>query len=66
MLDTKLKYGLNKYARLNAENCCFVANLNKSFEPTSYEEASKNVNWISAMNDEVFALHENNTWEEVC
>ena len=67
MLDTKVRYGLNKYANhtlLSAENCCFVSNLNKSVEPSSYNEASKNPRWINAMNEEVHALLENDTWEE--
>ncbi|GKC54674.1 ribonuclease H-like domain-containing protein, partial [Tanacetum coccineum] len=36
-----------------------------SFEPSSFEEASKDVNWINAMNDEMHALYENDTWELV-
>ncbi|GKB69403.1 reverse transcriptase domain-containing protein [Tanacetum coccineum] len=51
----EVKYGLNRYANLsmlNAENYCFVSNLNKSFEPSTYEEALKDVNWINSMNEE--------------
>nr|GEU58299.1 amino acid permease 3-like [Tanacetum cinerariifolium] len=33
-----------------------------SFEPSSFEEASKDPNWIHAMNDEMHALYENDTW----
>lgn len=68
ILDSKVKYGIGKFANhsvLSFENFCFVSNLNKSFEPASFEEASKNVNWNNAMNEEVCALHENDTWEEV-
>ena len=68
VLDSKLKYGLNRFAnhtRLSFDNCCFVANLNKSCEPSSFEEAYKNVTWKGAMNDEIVALYENDTWEEV-
>lgn len=68
VLNTSIKYGLNKYVNhylLNSDSCCFVSNLNKTVEPTSYEEASKNVNLKYAMNDEIHALHENDTWEEV-
>ncbi|GJS04511.1 hypothetical protein Tco_0830811 [Tanacetum coccineum] len=65
VLDNKVKYGLNRYANhsfLSAENYCFVSNLNKSSEPSSSKEASKDVNWISAMNDEMHAFYENDTW----
>ncbi|GJZ42387.1 hypothetical protein Tco_0589273 [Tanacetum coccineum] len=44
------------------ENYDFVANINKSFEPNSYEKTTLDKNWISAMNDEMHALCENNTW----
>lgn len=67
ILDGKIKYGLNKFANhslLSAENCCFVSNLNKTAEPTSYEKAKNNHNWNNATNEEVCALLENDTWEE--
>nr|GEZ12874.1 ribonuclease H-like domain-containing protein [Tanacetum cinerariifolium] len=57
VLDNKVKYGLS-----NFENFGFVSNLNKSVEPTSYEEALKDINWINAMNEEMNALYENKTW----
>ncbi|GJS24272.1 ribonuclease H-like domain-containing protein [Tanacetum coccineum] len=66
VLDGKVKYGLHRYANhtlLRGENYCFVTNLNKSVEPSSFEEASKDINWINAMNEELHALYENNTWE---
>ncbi|GJR17190.1 putative reverse transcriptase domain-containing protein [Tanacetum coccineum] len=65
MLDNKVKYVLNKYANhfvLSAHNCCFVSDLNKSIEPSLFEEALTDINWINAMNDEINALHENDTW----
>nr|GEW98981.1 hypothetical protein [Tanacetum cinerariifolium] len=40
----------------------FISNLNKTLEPFSFEEAYKDPNWISAMNDEMNALYENDTW----
>ncbi|GJZ01150.1 ribonuclease H-like domain-containing protein [Tanacetum coccineum] len=64
VLDSRVKYGLNRYANhtfLDAESCCFISNLNKTLEPSSFEEASKDPNWISAMNDEMNALYENDT-----
>ncbi|GJT59693.1 putative RNA-directed DNA polymerase [Tanacetum coccineum] len=65
VLDSKVKYGLNRFANhfvRSLENFCFVSNLNKSVEPSSFEEAANDANWISAMNDEMCALYENNTW----
>ncbi|GKD31548.1 ribonuclease H-like domain-containing protein, partial [Tanacetum coccineum] len=66
VLDTKVKYGLNKYANhsfLKPENYNFVSNLNKGHEPSSYEEAMNDINWINAMNEEMNALYENKTWD---
>ncbi|GJZ30303.1 putative RNA-directed DNA polymerase [Tanacetum coccineum] len=66
VLDGKVKYCLHRYANhtlLRGENYCFVTNLNKSIEPSSFEEALKDINWINAMNEELHALYENNTWE---
>ncbi|GJX68062.1 ribonuclease H-like domain-containing protein [Tanacetum coccineum] len=34
----------------------------KSFEPSSFEEDSKDINWIGVMKDEMHALYENDTW----
>ncbi|GJW70050.1 kinase-like domain, phloem protein 2-like protein [Tanacetum coccineum] len=51
--------GPRRYANhsmLSPENYSFLSNINKSDEPSSYEEASKNVNWINAMNKEIHAL----------
>ncbi|GKD41948.1 ribonuclease H-like domain-containing protein [Tanacetum coccineum] len=39
--------------------------MNKSSEPSSFEEASKDINWVNAMNEEMSALYENATWELV-
>ncbi|GJY17050.1 ribonuclease H-like domain-containing protein [Tanacetum coccineum] len=65
VLDNNVRYGLNRYANhtfLSAKNCCFVPNLNKSSKPSSFEEASKDPNWINTMNDEMHDLYENDTW----
>ncbi|GJR90557.1 ribonuclease H-like domain-containing protein [Tanacetum coccineum] len=65
VLDNRVKYELNRYANhtfLDAESSCFISNLNKSLKPSSFEEASKDPNWICAMNDEMNALYENDTW----
>ncbi|GKF14027.1 hypothetical protein Tco_0055489, partial [Tanacetum coccineum] len=58
VLDTKVKYGLNRYANhyvLILENYSFVSNFNKCSEPSSYEEALKEVNCVNAKNDEMHA-----------
>ncbi|GJW57227.1 putative RNA-directed DNA polymerase [Tanacetum coccineum] len=36
--------------------------LDGSIEPSSFEEASKDINWVNAMNEEMHALYENDTW----
>ncbi|GKC84745.1 ribonuclease H-like domain-containing protein [Tanacetum coccineum] len=64
LLNNKVKYGLNRYVNhsfLNAKNYCFVSNLKYS-KPLTFEEASKDVYWINAMNDEMHALYENDIW----
>ncbi|GJZ65453.1 putative RNA-directed DNA polymerase, partial [Tanacetum coccineum] len=65
VVEGKVKYGVEKvinYANLNLDNYCFISALNKSVEPTCYEEAILDSNWIDAMNAEIEALNENNTW----
>ncbi|GKA02168.1 ribonuclease H-like domain-containing protein [Tanacetum coccineum] len=65
VLDNKVKYGLTKYAnhtKLSADNSCFISNLKKTAEPTCYDEAVKDINWVQAMNNEMEALYLNNTW----
>ncbi|GJX13429.1 ribonuclease H-like domain-containing protein [Tanacetum coccineum] len=47
VLDKNVRYGLSKYSNhhvLSADNYCFVANMNKSSKPSSFEEASKDIN----------------------
>ncbi|GJX90484.1 ribonuclease H-like domain-containing protein [Tanacetum coccineum] len=65
MLDSKLKYGIEKhvnYSKLNTVNYCFATTLNKSIEPTTYYEDVKDVRWVEAINNEIEALIKNNTW----
>ncbi|KAK1412979.1 hypothetical protein QVD17_34637 [Tagetes erecta] len=65
IVEGKVKYGIEKvvnYSSLTPENFCFVTNLNKSIQPNNYKEASKDPNWINAMNLEMEALLKNNTW----
>ncbi|KAJ0621772.1 putative RNA-directed DNA polymerase [Helianthus annuus] len=65
VVEGKVKYGIEKvvsYAHLSYDNKCFVAALNKVYEPTCYDEAAKNDKWVDAMNSEMEALYRNNTW----
>nr|GEW59588.1 ribonuclease H-like domain-containing protein [Tanacetum cinerariifolium] len=48
-------------AKLNDDVLNNTVSLNKSCKPSSFEEASKDVNLINAMNNEMHALYENNT-----
>ncbi|GKA14853.1 putative RNA-directed DNA polymerase, partial [Tanacetum coccineum] len=68
VVNSKVKYGIEKfvgYSKLNAENLCFVTQLNKNSEPKTFFEASQSPQWIDAMNLEMSALLENDTWELV-
>ncbi|GJY67437.1 ribonuclease H-like domain-containing protein [Tanacetum coccineum] len=65
VLDNKVNYVLNKYAnhnKLSTDNSCFFSNLNKTVEPTCYNEAVKDINLVQAVNNEMKALYLNNTW----
>ncbi|KAJ0837766.1 putative RNA-directed DNA polymerase [Helianthus annuus] len=65
VLNSKTKYSIDKvvsYSCLSFENKCFTATLNKTFEPTTYEEAASDPRWVEAMNKEMDALFRNNTW----
>ncbi|GKC41997.1 ribonuclease H-like domain-containing protein [Tanacetum coccineum] len=56
VLDSKVKYRLHRYVNhslISGENYCFVTNLNKSAEASSFEEASKDINWINFINEEM-------------
>ncbi|KAJ0830242.1 putative RNA-directed DNA polymerase [Helianthus annuus] len=65
VVEGKVKYGVEKvvnYSNLSVDNMCLVSSLNKSVEPSSYNEAIKDPRWIEAMNCEMEALNRNNTW----
>ncbi|KAJ0909446.1 putative RNA-directed DNA polymerase [Helianthus annuus] len=65
VLNSKTKYSLDKvvkYSCLSMENLCFTTTLNKTTEPTCYEEAANDPRWVEAMNKEMEALFRNNTW----
>ncbi|GJY23649.1 ribonuclease H-like domain-containing protein [Tanacetum coccineum] len=65
IIEGKVKYGVERvvnYANLSPPNYCFISALNKSIEPTCYEEVVLDSNWIDAMNAKIEALNENQTW----
>jgi hypothetical protein len=45
--------------------CSFLSRLHTYFEPRSYKEACNDPNWVSAMNDELTALANTQTWDLV-
>nr|GEW09328.1 putative reverse transcriptase domain-containing protein [Tanacetum cinerariifolium] len=51
----------NRHSKLLAKLNEYVLD-NKSYESYFIKEASKDVNWISAMNDEMHALYKNDSW----
>ncbi|KAJ0925089.1 putative RNA-directed DNA polymerase [Helianthus annuus] len=68
VLNSCAKYDINKvvsYSCLTADNVAYISSLNKTSEPSSYSEASKDPRWIEAMNLEMEALMRNQTWELV-
>ncbi|GKA59211.1 putative RNA-directed DNA polymerase [Tanacetum coccineum] len=65
VVNSSLKYGIEKfvcYFMLSESNLCFATNLNKSVEPSCYQDAMCDNNWIDAMNSEIEALNRKNTW----
>lgn len=42
---------------------CFLASLTKAQDPVSFKQAVQQKHWVDAMNVELNALEENNTWE---
>ncbi|GJV37168.1 ribonuclease H-like domain-containing protein [Tanacetum coccineum] len=62
IIEGKVKYDVERvvnYANLSHANHCFIFALNKNIEPTCYEEAVLDSNWIDVMNAEIEALNEN-------
>ncbi|GJW97593.1 putative RNA-directed DNA polymerase, partial [Tanacetum coccineum] len=64
-VDTKVKYSIDKhvnYSNLSVEKFNFSTSMNKTIEPKTFDEASKDIRWIEAMNLEMEALNRNGTW----
>ena len=47
---------------VSTEYCCFMNTLSKVNDPKSFREAAQCSHWLKAMNEELEALEENNTW----
>lgn len=65
VIEGKHKFGIEKfvgYSKLSHDFASYSSSLNKSVEPSSYEEAVKDPNWIQAMSEEMDALNRNGTW----
>ncbi|KAL2541658.1 Uncharacterized protein Adt_02636 [Abeliophyllum distichum] len=50
------------FSNLSSIHHAFTYNVSHIIEPTTYEAACQNPKWVAAMNDEIRALEENNTW----
>ncbi|GKA24822.1 hypothetical protein Tco_0710855, partial [Tanacetum coccineum] len=64
VIDRKVRYRIDKhvnYSNLSKENYCFSTNLNKNIKPKSFHKACTNKDWVVAMNEEIEALHRNET-----
>ena len=48
-----------------ARHCAYMAKIVQDVEPTCFEEAIGNAKWVKAMNEEMAALDENETWDLV-
>lgn len=46
-----------------SEHFAFLSTIMQGKEPHSYKETVKSDKWVKAMNQEINALKENNTWE---
>nr|GEU76906.1 ribonuclease H-like domain-containing protein [Tanacetum cinerariifolium] len=64
-VDSKVKYSIDKhvnYSNLSVENFNFSTSLNKIIEPKTFDEATKDIRRIEAMNLEIEALNRNGAW----
>ena len=57
--------GMVQIDNLPAEFHAFHTQLSQYSEPNNYEEAAKKHEWVQAMNKEIEALNNNNTWDLV-
>jgi hypothetical protein len=57
-----IRFGYNEYM---AHHYSYMARVAEVREPESYEEAAEDANWLTAMQEEMHALAENETWDLV-
>ena len=50
------------YDKLKPEYRSFVSKLSECVEPNNFSQAAKDERWIQAMQQEIKALEQNNTW----
>ena len=53
------------YSQLSPQHQACALSLTTEVEPANFHASSKDARWVAAMNNEIEALNENNTWEFV-
>ena len=53
------------YDNISTEYHTFLTNIEKELEPKNYQESIKSSIWCKAMNEELKALEQNETWKIV-
>ncbi|KAL2484855.1 cysteine-rich RLK (RECEPTOR-like protein kinase) 8 [Abeliophyllum distichum] len=53
------------YSNLSSIHRAFTYNISHAIEPITYEAVCQDPKWVAAMNDEIRALEDNNTWSLV-
>ncbi|GJV99576.1 ribonuclease H-like domain-containing protein [Tanacetum coccineum] len=64
VVNSSKRYGpekVVKYSHLNTSNFSFFTSLNKSIEPSTFNDAIKDRNWVDAIDAEIEDLNRNNT-----
>ena len=57
-----VRFRYNEYV---AHHCAYMTRVVEVHEPESYAEAAKDASWRAAMEEEMHALSENETWDLV-
>lgn len=52
-----------QYDHPSTSVCCYLSQIEHFTKPLTFQEAEKDLNWVKAMETEINALQENNTWE---
>jgi Reverse transcriptase (RNA-dependent DNA polymerase) len=53
------------YNKVSPQYQALLSSIDKQIEPTSFDEANKNLIWYKAMEEELKGLEKNNTWDVV-